>query len=241
MFNCQLFDIPPLHLTFCTPTKSNLYFYNFPTTDLIVPTLQIHLTFQIPNLMSFFHCLGHAKESFQVWGVLKYFISYTRLHLVLRLKNEWSYNPFLQYTFMAWCSVKKSTETTVPLPYYFLYSKGLFALCPTPSLRTTLCQLSVTAYSIYSQLPSISGGLLLHPQPEDIHCHGDKGPTWHGCPFLHYLNISSLCKLVFVCCEHIFSIIHKSLARFLVWFLYYIPNIISFLFVHSIWFVCFNL
>jgi len=27
---------------------------------------------------------------------------------------------------------------------------------------------------IYSQLPSISGGRLLHPQPEDAPCRGDR-------------------------------------------------------------------
>jgi hypothetical protein len=33
-----------------------------------------------------------------------------------------------------------------------------------------------TAYLIYSQLPFISGGRLLHPQPEGAPCRGDKGP-----------------------------------------------------------------
>jgi hypothetical protein len=46
-----------------------------------------------------------------------------------------------------------------------------------PSWRTTHCRLSVTAYSIYLQIPSISGGRLLHPQPEDAPCHSGKGPT----------------------------------------------------------------
>jgi hypothetical protein len=32
----------------------------------------------------------------------------------------------------------------------------------------------VTAYSIYSQLSSISGGRFFHPQPEDAPCHDDK-------------------------------------------------------------------
>ncbi|KAJ4442174.1 hypothetical protein ANN_12040 [Periplaneta americana] len=42
--------------------------------------------------------------------------------------------------------------------------------------RTTPYQLSTTAYSIYSQLPSISGGRLLYPQPEDVPYHGDRDP-----------------------------------------------------------------
>jgi hypothetical protein len=32
----------------------------------------------------------------------------------------------------------------------------------------------VTADSIYSQLPSTSGGRLLHPQPEGATCRGEK-------------------------------------------------------------------
>jgi hypothetical protein len=33
-----------------------------------------------------------------------------------RSKNAWSYTSTPQYFFMAWCSVKKSTGTTLPLP-----------------------------------------------------------------------------------------------------------------------------
>jgi hypothetical protein len=51
------------------------YFSNSPTTDLIAPTLYRLLTFHVPNLMSFVQCLGHAKESVQVWGALKQFIT----------------------------------------------------------------------------------------------------------------------------------------------------------------------
>jgi hypothetical protein len=44
------------------------------------------------------------------------------------------------------------------------------------SWRTSPCRLSVTAYSIYSQLPSISGGRFIHPQPQDAPCRGDEWP-----------------------------------------------------------------
>jgi hypothetical protein len=41
---------------------------------------------------------------------------------------------------------------------------------PDPkSWRTTNSRLSATAYSIYTQLPSISGGRLLHPKPQKRH------------------------------------------------------------------------
>jgi hypothetical protein len=57
------------------------------------------------------------------------------------------------------------------------YGEELLAPPQPPSWRTTPCRLSATAYSIYSQLPTIPGGRLLHPQPEDAPCRGDKGPT----------------------------------------------------------------
>jgi hypothetical protein len=68
--------------------------------------------------MSFSHCLGRAKESVQVRGALKHFVT-----------------------------IKK------------FYGEGL---TPTPNPQaggTTHCRLSATAYSIYSQLPSVHGEL----------------------------------------------------------------------------------
>jgi hypothetical protein len=38
------------------------------------------------------------------------------------------------------------------------YGEELLAPCPTPKLEDHPCRLSTTAYSMYSQLPSISGG-----------------------------------------------------------------------------------
>jgi hypothetical protein len=47
----------------------------------------------------------------------------------------------------------------------------------TPQDGATPCRLSATAYSIYPQPPCISGGLFLHPQPDDKPCRGDRGPN----------------------------------------------------------------
>jgi hypothetical protein len=49
------------------------------------------------------------------------------------------------------------------------YGEELLALCPTPKLETTPCWLSATAYSIYLQLPSISGGHLSIHNPRMHH------------------------------------------------------------------------
>jgi hypothetical protein len=83
----------------------------------MAPALQRLLTFQVPNLMSFFGCLGRAKESVQVRGALKHFVT-----MEISTARGW---PHAQ----------------------------------SPSLRITSCRLSVTAYLIYSQLSSVSGGL----------------------------------------------------------------------------------
>jgi hypothetical protein len=42
------------------------------------------------------------------------------------------------------------------------------------------CRLFTFDYSTRSQLPSVSGGRLLQPQPEDAAYRGDKGPTSHS-------------------------------------------------------------
>jgi len=46
----------------------------------------------------------------------------------------------------------------------------------SPSWRTTRFELSATACSTYSQLPSISESRLLQPQPEVTPCRGDRYP-----------------------------------------------------------------
>jgi hypothetical protein len=49
------------------------------------------------------------------------------------------------------------------------YGGELLAPCPTPKLEEiTPCELSMTAYSIHSQLPSIYGGHLFHSLGEGM-------------------------------------------------------------------------
>ena len=61
--------MPPLsYLTSCTPTKPNLHLANSLSTVVSEPDLYTLLTFQVPNLMSVFHCLGYTNLSVQVWG-----------------------------------------------------------------------------------------------------------------------------------------------------------------------------
>jgi hypothetical protein len=69
------------------------------------------------------------------------------------------------------------------------YGEELLAPRPTPSRRTTPFRLSATAYSIYSQLPFIPGGLLLHLEPEDAPCRGDLRILLS---FQYYRNVAPL-------------------------------------------------
>ena len=63
--------MPPFsHLTSWTPTKSNLQFPNSLAT----------YTFNVPNLMSLFHCLGRTKGSGQAQGTCICFITRTVLY-----------------------------------------------------------------------------------------------------------------------------------------------------------------
>jgi hypothetical protein len=58
------------------------------------------------------------------------------------------------------------------------YGEEFIAPRLTPKLEDhTLLAVGDCLFNIFSQLPSISGGRSLHPQPEDAPCRGDKGPT----------------------------------------------------------------
>jgi hypothetical protein len=78
-------------------------------------------------------------------------------------------------------SIKKVRPLPRPLWHLvtslFFTVRSCYPRAQPPSWRTIPSRLFATAYSISSQLPSIAGGRLLHPQPEDALCRGDKGPT----------------------------------------------------------------
>jgi len=57
----------------------------------------------------------------------------------------------------------------------FFYGEELLAPRLTPKLEDHSLSAVATVYSIYSQLLSRFGGLL-HPQPEDEKCRGEKAP-----------------------------------------------------------------
>jgi hypothetical protein len=58
----------------------------------------------------------------------------------------------------------------------WFFGKTLLAPLPTFSWKTTPYRVSATAYSIYLQLPSIAGGRLLDPPPENAPRCGGRGP-----------------------------------------------------------------
>jgi len=62
------------HLNSWIPTKCNLYLANSLATVVSEPDLYMLLTFQVPNLLFLFHCLGH-KVSVQFQVVFMFRIS----------------------------------------------------------------------------------------------------------------------------------------------------------------------
>jgi hypothetical protein len=61
------------HLNFRKPTKFNLHLANSLPAVVSEPELYSLLTFQVPNLISLFHCFGRTKESFQIRGTCSCF------------------------------------------------------------------------------------------------------------------------------------------------------------------------
>jgi hypothetical protein len=58
---------------------------------------------------------------------------------------------------------------------------------PPPSRRTTPCRLSTAAYSIYSQLPSITGGCPSIHNPGTHHAVVTRDPPNMGLPYIRYI------------------------------------------------------
>jgi hypothetical protein len=56
---------------------------------------------------------------------------------------------------------------------HIFYGEVLLAHAQPPKLEDHPLSAVATAYSIYSQLPSKTGGRLLHPKPEDAPCRDD--------------------------------------------------------------------
>jgi hypothetical protein len=88
--------------------------------------------------------------------------------------------PIVQEAGWAHFPVFRLYQTIRPVPRLCVVFRNKYRVLwfgvVSPNLRTTHCRMSKTAYSIYSQLPSIYGGRLLYPQAEDAPCRGKSGP-----------------------------------------------------------------
>jgi hypothetical protein len=76
-------------------------------------------------------------------------------------------------------SMKQSSWREISVLSFFFnillfYGGELLAPCCLPSCRTTPFPLSTTAYSVYLQLPSTSGGFYLHVKQKDVPYCSDK-------------------------------------------------------------------
>jgi hypothetical protein len=74
---------------------------------------------------------------------------------------------------------------------FIFYGRGLLA--PPPSCTTTPCRLSVAAYSMYSQLTSITGG---RPSIRDPKTHHDLVTGIHQFFFIYILLFYNLLKIL---------------------------------------------
>jgi hypothetical protein len=79
-------------------------------------------------------------------------------------------------------------------------TKILYAFLISPlraTWKTISCRLSMSAHALYSQLPSISGGRILHPQPEDAPYCGDRAPRNMALSLsFSHLSLVSFCPIL---------------------------------------------
>jgi hypothetical protein len=62
------------------------------------------------------------------------------------VKNAWSYTSTPQYAFMVWCSVKKSTGTTLPLPLSYLSKLRLYTILNQSEQTEALCNYHLLSF-----------------------------------------------------------------------------------------------
>jgi hypothetical protein len=97
----------------------------------------------------------------------------------------------------------KSNPSLRPCAFLSFYGQVLKTSPTLPCCRITACWLFITAYSIYLQLPCISGGCLLQMQWDDAPGLGDWDPI-HVTSILyteykhHYHREKFLEKLIFI-------------------------------------------
>lgn len=73
--------MPPLsYPVSCMSTTSNLYLAYSLATAVSDADLYRFLTFNIPNIIFLFHCLGLTKGSLQAWGTCIHFVTGQFLH-----------------------------------------------------------------------------------------------------------------------------------------------------------------
>jgi hypothetical protein len=147
-----------------------------------IPTLPHSL-----KLCVFFHCLGRLA-----WGV---WIGFDWLRIGTSGKLLWMW----WWTFRFLCHGVSLSFHCLDLAKYSTEVLLIrFVTCPPPSW-TTPYLLSMTAYSTYSQLSSISGGCLLHLEPEYWSCHGrERIPL--NMALVSAINVKSICIQILYSC-----------------------------------------
>jgi hypothetical protein len=103
------------------------------------------------------------------------------LSKLLTFRNRNLMSVFHRLGHLSWESVQvQGSLMTLVRNLFFFTVKGCQPHTQPPIWRTTPCRLSAAAYSIYSQLPSIPGGLSFIRNPRTRHAVVTGNPQTHN-------------------------------------------------------------
>jgi hypothetical protein len=130
----------------------------------------------VPRSKNEWNYTSTPEYAFMTWCLVKaqgqFYLYLYWPHLITRLYScRFSKQKLLYFIFYHLAN----TSNCMCILRYF--DSLIYLQCKTRGWTTTTCQLSAAVYSVF-EVPSMSGDRLLHPQPENAPCRGERNQAY---------------------------------------------------------------